>query len=122
MLSVSGKKVLHMDRNKYYGGESASITPLEELFTKYEAPAPNESYGRGRCVFSPTCILIQMLITHFFDCSKGLECGLDPQVLDGQRSVGQATNPHGCHPLLGVQVSRRLLRLQRWKDFQGPCG
>jgi len=52
MLSVSGKKVLHMDRNKYYGGESASITPLEELFTKYEAPAPNESYGRGRYVFS----------------------------------------------------------------------
>lgn len=48
MLSVSGKKVLHMDRNKYYGGESASITPLEELFTKYGAPAPNESYGRGR--------------------------------------------------------------------------
>ena len=48
MLSVSGKKVLHMDRNKYYGGESASITPLEELFTKYDAPPPNESYGRGR--------------------------------------------------------------------------
>jgi Rab GDP dissociation inhibitor len=48
MLSVSGKKVLHMDRNKYYGGESASITPLEELFTKYEAPPPNETYGRGR--------------------------------------------------------------------------
>ena len=33
MLSVSGKKVLHMDRNKYYGGESASITPLEEVTT-----------------------------------------------------------------------------------------
>lgn len=31
MMSVSGKKVLHMDRNKYYGGESASITPLEEV-------------------------------------------------------------------------------------------
>ena len=31
MLSVSGKKVLHMDRNKYYGGESASLTPLEEV-------------------------------------------------------------------------------------------
>ena len=26
LLSVSGKKVLHMDRNKYYGGESASLT------------------------------------------------------------------------------------------------
>ena len=33
MMSVSGKKVLHMDRNKYYGGESASLTPLEEVIT-----------------------------------------------------------------------------------------
>ena len=48
MLSVSGKKVLHMDRNKYYGGESASITPLEDLFTKFNLPAPDESYGRTR--------------------------------------------------------------------------
>jgi Rab GDP dissociation inhibitor len=48
MLSVSGKKVLHVDRNKYYGGESASICPLEELFTKFGAPAPDDSYGRGR--------------------------------------------------------------------------
>lgn len=48
MLSVSGKKVLHMDRNKYYGGESASLTPLEELFQKFGVPAPDESYGRGR--------------------------------------------------------------------------
>ncbi|XP_063241009.1 rab GDP dissociation inhibitor alpha [Bacillus rossius redtenbacheri] len=48
MLSVSGKKVLHVDRNKYYGGESASITPLEELFTRFGAPPPDETYGRGR--------------------------------------------------------------------------
>lgn len=48
MLSVSGKKVLHIDRNKYYGGESASITPLEELFTKFGIPAPTDEYGRGR--------------------------------------------------------------------------
>ena len=31
MMSVSGKKVLHMDRNKYYGGESTSLTPLDEV-------------------------------------------------------------------------------------------
>lgn len=31
MLSVSGKRVLHMDRNNYYGGDSASITPLQEV-------------------------------------------------------------------------------------------
>ncbi|CAH0560354.1 unnamed protein product [Brassicogethes aeneus] len=48
MLSVSGKKVLHVDRNKYYGGESASICPLEDLFTKFNAPNPDETYGRGR--------------------------------------------------------------------------
>ncbi|XP_063702069.1 rab GDP dissociation inhibitor alpha [Culicoides brevitarsis] len=47
MLSVSGKKVLHIDRNKYYGGESASITPLEELFKKFNQP-PSEKFGRGR--------------------------------------------------------------------------
>lgn len=47
---MSGKKVLHMDRNKYYGGESASITPLEDLFTKFTLPPPEESYGRTRQV------------------------------------------------------------------------
>uniref|UniRef100_A0A1L8DMH4 Rab GDP dissociation inhibitor n=1 Tax=Nyssomyia neivai TaxID=330878 RepID=A0A1L8DMH4_9DIPT len=48
MLSVSGKKVLHIDRNKYYGGESASITPLEELFQRFNVDAPGDKYGRGR--------------------------------------------------------------------------
>lgn len=33
-MSVNGKKVLHMDRNSYYGGESASITPLEDVSTE----------------------------------------------------------------------------------------
>ena len=33
LLSVSGKKVLHMDRNKYYGGDSASLSPLDEVCT-----------------------------------------------------------------------------------------
>ena len=52
MLSVSGKKVLHIDRNKYYGGESASITPMEDLFTKFGFDVANnipmEEYGRSR--------------------------------------------------------------------------
>ncbi|KAL5232831.1 hypothetical protein ACI65C_000241 [Semiaphis heraclei] len=49
MLSVSGKKVLHVDRNKYYGGESASITPLQELFQKFGEKEPDEKeHGRGR--------------------------------------------------------------------------
>lgn len=49
MLSVSGKKVLHIDRNKYYGGESASITPLEDFFDKFNLPRDTiADYGRPR--------------------------------------------------------------------------
>ncbi|XP_041048249.1 rab GDP dissociation inhibitor alpha isoform X1 [Carcharodon carcharias] len=49
IMSVNGKKVLHMDRNSYYGGESASITPLEDLFKRFKAAGcPPESMGRGR--------------------------------------------------------------------------
>lgn len=50
MLSVSGKKVLHIDRNKYYGAESASLTPLEDLFNKFNLPSDGleGTYGRTR--------------------------------------------------------------------------
>uniref|UniRef100_A0A671UI78 Rab GDP dissociation inhibitor n=1 Tax=Sparus aurata TaxID=8175 RepID=A0A671UI78_SPAAU len=49
IMSVNGKKVLHMDRNPYYGGESSSITPLEELYKRFNLPdSPPESMGRGR--------------------------------------------------------------------------
>ncbi|KAH7730967.1 Rab GDP dissociation inhibitor alpha [Aphelenchoides avenae] len=50
MLSVSGKKVLHIDRNNYYGGESASLTPLEQLYEKFLGAnaKPPADMGRGR--------------------------------------------------------------------------
>lgn len=48
MLSVSGKKVLHIDRNKYYGGQTASITPLEDLFSRFNINSEPERFGRGR--------------------------------------------------------------------------
>lgn len=49
LMSVNGKKVLHMDRNDYYGGRSASITPLKKLFTHFGVERePSESLGRGR--------------------------------------------------------------------------
>ena len=47
-MSVEGKKVLHMDKNDYYGGDSASITPLENLYKMFNAGTPQESLGRGR--------------------------------------------------------------------------
>lgn len=50
MLSVSGKKVLHIDRNNYYGGESASLTPLEQLYEHFrgDKSKPSADMGRSR--------------------------------------------------------------------------
>ncbi|CEI69698.1 Rab GDP-dissociation inhibitor [Fusarium venenatum] len=49
VLSVKGKKVLHIDRNDHYGGEAASVN-LETLFKKYgnfrEGEEPWKQYGR----------------------------------------------------------------------------
>ncbi|OII76455.1 GDP dissociation inhibitor family protein [Cryptosporidium andersoni] len=48
LLSTSGKKVLHIDRNNYYGGESASLN-LTTLYNKFRPGAkPPASYGANR--------------------------------------------------------------------------
>mmetsp|Transcript_22469 Transcript_22469/g.31247 ORF Transcript_22469/g.31247 Transcript_22469/m.31247 type:complete len:445 (-) Transcript_22469:195-1529(-) len=48
LLSVEGLKVLHMDRNNYYGGESASLN-LIQLFEKFKGGAtPPEAFGPSR--------------------------------------------------------------------------
>uniref|UniRef100_A0A665T4G6 Rab GDP dissociation inhibitor n=1 Tax=Echeneis naucrates TaxID=173247 RepID=A0A665T4G6_ECHNA len=48
LMSLSGKKVLHIDRNPFYGGESASISPLEELYKKFKVPGPAKSMRPGK--------------------------------------------------------------------------
>ncbi|KAA3670389.1 Rab GDP dissociation inhibitor, partial [Paragonimus westermani] len=48
LMSIEKKKVLHMDRNKYYGGASTSLSPLEELFEKFGVKANLDKYGRTR--------------------------------------------------------------------------
>jgi len=48
LLSVNGKKVLHMDRNDYYGGDCASLN-LDQAWTFFkEEGKPNESLGQSR--------------------------------------------------------------------------
>jgi len=48
VLSVDGYKVLHMDRNAYYGGESASLN-LVQLYDKFRpASKPEENLGQSR--------------------------------------------------------------------------
>jgi len=46
VLSVEGKKVLHMDRNSYYGGESASLN-LNQLLEKFKKSVPTDSSKLG---------------------------------------------------------------------------
>ncbi|RMZ80148.1 hypothetical protein DV737_g3062, partial [Chaetothyriales sp. CBS 132003] len=50
VLSVKGKKVLHVDRNDHYGGEAASVN-IETLYRKYGNFKPGEEpwkkYGRA---------------------------------------------------------------------------
>jgi len=48
LLSVEGKKVLHIDRQDHYGGESASLT-LSQLYKKFRPTAePPTNLGRDR--------------------------------------------------------------------------
>ncbi|KAI9168254.1 Rab GDP dissociation inhibitor alpha [Blastocladiella emersonii ATCC 22665] len=48
LLSVEGKKVLHMDRNDYYGADCASLN-LTQMFRKFrDGAAAPESFGRDR--------------------------------------------------------------------------
>jgi len=48
VLSVEGKKVLHMDRNNYYGGESASLN-LNQLYEKFKkGTTPPPALGASR--------------------------------------------------------------------------
>jgi Rab GDP dissociation inhibitor len=48
LMSVGKKKVLHMDRNSYYGGESASLN-LEQLYKRFRGDdKPKKDLGRTR--------------------------------------------------------------------------
>lgn len=46
LLSTTGLKVLHLDRNAYYGGDCASLN-LEQLYEKFNKGKPSEELGRS---------------------------------------------------------------------------
>ena len=55
LLSVAGKKVLHLDRNPYYGGASASLD-IHQLFKKFElddAPGARPLSAADRSAAAP---------------------------------------------------------------------
>lgn len=47
LLSVKGKRVLHIDRNAYYGGDGASLN-LTHLFEKFQAGEAPTNLGQNR--------------------------------------------------------------------------
>ena len=66
LLSVSGKKVLHMDRNKYYGGDSASLSPLEDV--RYYLPSCREAL----CLGNSRILVCRQMLRHliwYVSCS-----------------------------------------------------
>merc|ERR1712142_1316157 len=93
VLSVQGKKVLHMDRNSYYGAEATSMTPLDQLYQKFGDEKAPESMGKGRdwnVDLIPKFLmadgkLVQMLI--FTDVTRYLEFKVceGSYVLQGQK-------------------------------------
>ena len=55
LLSVNGKRVLHVDRNNYYGADTASLS-LINLFEKFknQPPGANLGHSRGKKLNTPT--------------------------------------------------------------------
>ncbi|CAH8521660.1 unnamed protein product [Heterobilharzia americana] len=48
LMSMEGKKVLHVDRNSYYGGDTTSITPIDLLFEKFKIKGDTSKFQRGK--------------------------------------------------------------------------
>ncbi|KAH7107178.1 rab GTPase activator [Auriculariales sp. MPI-PUGE-AT-0066] len=130
LLSVDGKKVLHMDRNDYYGGESASLN-LTQLYRKFrpDQAAPSD-LGRDRDYaidLIPKFIIASGELTKILvhtDVVRYLEF---KQIAgsyvfrDGKISKVPSTEMEAVRsPLMGLFEKRRAKNffqfLQNWKD------
>jgi len=130
LLSVEGKKVLHMDRNDYYGGDSASLN-LTQLYRKFRSnqTAPTE-LGRDRDYavdLVPKFIIASGELTKILvhtDVTRYLEF---KQIAgsfvyrDGRISKVPSTEMEAVRsPLMGLFEKRRAKKffefLQGWKD------
>lgn len=130
LLSVEGKKVLHMDRNDYYGGESASLN-LTQLYRKFrEGQSPPNEFGRDRDYnvdLIPKFMMangeLVKILTHT-DVTRYLEF---KQIAgsyvyrEGRISKVPATEVEALKsPLMGLFEKRRAKKffefIQNWKD------
>ncbi|KAK0464983.1 GDP dissociation inhibitor [Desarmillaria tabescens] len=130
LLSVEGKKVLHMDRNDYYGGDSASLN-LTQLYRKFRPDqSPPSELGRDRDYavdLIPKFIIASGELTRILvhtDVTRYLEF---KQIAgsfvyrDGKISKVPSTEMEAVRsPLMGLFEKRRAKKffefLQSWKD------
>ncbi|KAI9461776.1 rab GDP-dissociation inhibitor [Boletus coccyginus] len=130
LLSVEGKKVLHMDRNDYYGGDSASLN-LTQLYRKFrpDQPPPTE-LGRDRdyavdlipkfiaASGELTKILVHTDVTRYLEFKQIAGSFV---YRDGKISKVPSTEIEAVKsPLMGLWEKRRAKKffefLQGWKD------
>ncbi|KAH9984644.1 rab GTPase activator [Russula compacta] len=130
LLSVEGKKVLHMDRNDYYGGDSASLN-LTQLYRKFrgdQASPPELGRDRDYAVdLIPKFIIASGELTRILvhtDVTRYLEF---KQIAgsfvyrDGKISKVPSTEMEAVKsPLMGLFEKRRAKKffefLQNWSD------
>ncbi|KAF5312695.1 hypothetical protein D9619_002875 [Psilocybe cf. subviscida] len=130
LLSVEGKKVLHMDRNEYYGGDSASLN-LTQLYRKFRpGQEPPAELGRDRDYavdLVPKFIIASGELTKILvhtDVTRYLEF---KQIAgsfvyrEGRISKVPSTEMEAVRsPLMGLFEKRRAKKffefLQGWKD------
>lgn len=128
LLSVDGKKVLHIDKQDHYGGESASVT-LSQLYSKFKQnPIAKEEmearFGRDRdwnvdlipkflmANGELTNILIHTDVTRYIDfkqvsgsyvCKQGKIYKVPANEIEAISS-----------PLMGIFEKRRMKRFLEW--------
>ncbi|KAI9902658.1 hypothetical protein N3K66_002010 [Trichothecium roseum] len=131
VLSVKGKKVLHIDRNDHYGGEAASVN-LEALFKKYgnfsEGEKPWEKYGRPndwnidlvpKFLMSSgelTNILVSTDVTRYLEF-KQVTGSFVQQGAGSKATVAKVPSDAGealKSPLMGIFEKRRMKSFIEW--------
>ncbi|KAI1265544.1 rab GDP-dissociation inhibitor [Xylariaceae sp. FL1019] len=137
VLSVKGKKVLHIDRNDHYGGEAASVN-LETLFKKYgnyaEGDEPWKKYGRAndwnidlvpKFLMSSgelTNILVSTDVTRYLEF-KQVAGSYVQQGSGTKATVAKVPSDAGealKSPLMGIFEKRRMKSFIEWVGTFDP--
>ncbi|KAK1829150.1 hypothetical protein QBC39DRAFT_357229 [Podospora conica] len=131
VLSVKGKKVLHIDRNDHYGGDAASVN-LEVLFKKYgnyaKGTEPWKQYGRlndwnidlvPKFLMSSgelTNILVSTDVTRYLEF-KQVAGSFVQQGAGSKATVAKVPSDAGealRSPLMGIFEKRRMKSFIEW--------